>query len=502
MQTQIHVVGAGLSGLVAAVTAAEAGAEVTVYERGPAPGRDPVDTADGAYVCDPGPHCLYADGVLWRWFAARDLLPDLVALPWSTRRFVRDGALHRTPHPRTLAAAGALAATSARSGAPHDRSFLQWARRRVGARAAAELALLATAVTWHPSPGDLPAERVWMRLRRQLAVPAVTWTVRDGWRELVGRLAAYAQSCGVLIAVDHELGAGTLPPRPVVLATGASGVGSVGAQAAPPSTSRIVCVDVGCRRRDADPVHVTDVSADTTTPGGVTAAVVVQRPSASSTRRAPLGRDLLQAAVPVDATVSDAEAVARIEATLDVAFWRWRERTTWRRDRVLHHGDPVVPGDPSGGVFVAGDGTGAAGMLAEVAVNSAVAAARDARDWASHLLVPEGWPATVQDSIVRLREVAASLPAAGVAETVVDAPYDTVWREQPADEAAPGLRLRVDTTGVAGRIHGVAAVPDDAARTRIGVLVGTRTAGTSRLVQLLERLAQRDAAAIVRRGHT
>jgi hypothetical protein len=241
----------------------------------------------------------------------------------------------------------------------------------------------------------------------------------------------------------------------------------------------------------------------------VTAAVVVQRPSATSTRRAPLGRDLLQAAVPVGPAVSDADAVARIEATLDVAFPRWRERTTWRRHRTLHCGDTVgrggparAAGAPTDGVFVAGDGTAAGGMLAEIAVNSAVDAARDARDWAAHLLVPEGWPGTVQDSIARLREVAATLPAAGVAEAVVDAPFDTVWREQPADEAARGLRLRVDTTGVAGRIHGVAAVPDDAGRTRIATLVGTRAAGTSRLVAVLERLARRDASAIARRGHT
>jgi phytoene dehydrogenase-like protein len=72
--SQITVVGAGLAGLTAAITCAEAGANVSLLEAHSALGGR-ARSSDGSYKANFGPHVLYKDGPLWEWLLERKLLP-------------------------------------------------------------------------------------------------------------------------------------------------------------------------------------------------------------------------------------------------------------------------------------------------------------------------------------------------------------------------------------------------------------------------------------------
>ncbi|WP_181787827.1 FAD-dependent oxidoreductase, partial [Streptomyces phytophilus] len=92
---RISVIGGGLAGLAAAITAAEAGARVTLYEAHNSLGGR-ARTADAPYRTNEGPHALYYRGPHWAWLKQRDLLGPLAPIPpmeGSRFRFRRDGRL-------------------------------------------------------------------------------------------------------------------------------------------------------------------------------------------------------------------------------------------------------------------------------------------------------------------------------------------------------------------------------------------------------------------------
>ncbi|SCE05224.1 NAD(P)-binding Rossmann-like domain-containing protein [Streptomyces sp. DpondAA-D4] len=134
---RIHVVGGGLAGLAAAVTAAESEAPVTLYEAHHTLGGR-ARTASGPYLTNEGPHALYHRGPHWAWLRQRGLLGPMASVPLvegARFRFHRGGVLRRTP-PLALFR---LARRPVRT-APVDHDFLSWATRQVGedgARAAA-----------------------------------------------------------------------------------------------------------------------------------------------------------------------------------------------------------------------------------------------------------------------------------------------------------------------------------------------------------------------------
>ena len=102
----VTVIGGGLGGLAAAITAAEMGASVTLHEahrtlggrwrstpvRKPArprlgkdltPPRE-LDPTDGAvYRAHEGPHVIYRDGPIWPWLRERGLLGVACGVPLS-----------------------------------------------------------------------------------------------------------------------------------------------------------------------------------------------------------------------------------------------------------------------------------------------------------------------------------------------------------------------------------------------------------------------------------
>ena len=72
MRTHLTIVGGGIGGLVTAVSAREAGLDVTLYEaRKDLGGR--ARTTPGAYRANWGPHVIYGDGPLWTWLDQRGL---------------------------------------------------------------------------------------------------------------------------------------------------------------------------------------------------------------------------------------------------------------------------------------------------------------------------------------------------------------------------------------------------------------------------------------------
>src|SRR5580658_9449220 len=98
--SEITVIGGGVAGLTAAITCAEGGADVRLFEAHETLGGRARST-DGSYKANLGPHAIYKGGVLWSWLTERNLMPPLARPRLTGYRFHYEGAVHRTP-PVTL----------------------------------------------------------------------------------------------------------------------------------------------------------------------------------------------------------------------------------------------------------------------------------------------------------------------------------------------------------------------------------------------------------------
>ena len=157
----ITIVGAGVAGLTAAITCAEAGAPVVLLDAHAAPGGR-ARSLDGPYRANLGPHVLYSDGPFWGWLQERKLLPPVAGVPLTGLRLRWDGAIHRTPPFALLPAMLRLRGRRA----PVDESFRAWAARHADERTAALLSAFAGVYTFHHDPGELSAAFVWERTSR------------------------------------------------------------------------------------------------------------------------------------------------------------------------------------------------------------------------------------------------------------------------------------------------------------------------------------------------
>ena len=92
----ITIVGAGVAGMTAAISLAEAGAPVVLFDTREAPGGR-ARSLDGPYRANLGPHVLYKDGAMFRWLGERALLPPIAGVPLTGLRLRWGGELHRTP---------------------------------------------------------------------------------------------------------------------------------------------------------------------------------------------------------------------------------------------------------------------------------------------------------------------------------------------------------------------------------------------------------------------
>ena len=369
---RITVIGGGLAGLTAAISAAEQGVDVVLLEAHAELGGRARST-DGPYKVNLGPHALLASSPFWRWLGERALLPPHVRPPLSGVRFRWDDDIRRVP-----AVGAAVAALRLRGReAPIELDFRSWAGQQVGLRAADQLAHSAGIYTYHHDPGELSAAFVWEPLVRGLlsAPPAARFPV-GGWGRIVERMAARAVDLGVELRCDER--ATELPEPPVIVATElADARALLGDDGLEWLSGHAVCLDFAVTHRRGDPFVVVDLQE----------TGWVERYTASDPTLAPDGEELIQAMMPVRPGEPADAATRRLERLLDQAFVDWRDRVTWRRRQVLRGRSSALdmPGqswrdrpavDRGGGVFLAGDMVAAPGCLSEISWASAIEASR------------------------------------------------------------------------------------------------------------------------------
>jgi glycine/D-amino acid oxidase-like deaminating enzyme len=371
---EITVVGGGIAGLCAAITAAEEGAGVRLLEaRAELGGR--ARSTDGPYRANLGPHVLYKDGAPWAWLSERSLLPPTNGIPLGSMKFHHQGSLRRTP---PLASVPAVLKLRGRK-APQDISFREWATRHAGAEAAELLSMGAGVYTFHHDPGELSAAFIWQRTVRTLLTPppAVRYVV-GGWNAYVDVLEGRARELGV--AIETQARAESLPPGVVIVATElADAARLLDDDGLRWPSGHAVCVDLGVRRRRGDPFVVSDLDA----------AGWIERFSAADHTLAPDGEDLIQGQMPIAPGEDPEQAGARLDRLLDLSHQDLQGRITWRRRQVMDARTGALdrPGtswrdrpavDRGHGVYLAGDCVAAPGLLSEVAWASGVEAGRSA----------------------------------------------------------------------------------------------------------------------------
>ncbi|KOG16116.1 FAD-dependent oxidoreductase [Streptomyces viridochromogenes] len=378
---RITVIGGGFAGLTAAITAAEAGAKVTVYEAHHTLGGW-ARTAEGPYRTNEGPHALYSGGPHWAWLKQRDLIGPLAPIPpleAARLRLRHRGVLRRTPPFAML--------KLLRRGlpqAPVDVDFQTWATGIAGEEGARAAAHYSAVALFHHDPGALSAAFVWERLRRATKLPPEAHYPQGGWATMIDRMAARAWNLGVrmetLSRVDSldDLDGLQSPATdaPVIVATSLDAARRLLKDDSLTWTSgRTALIDLAVRTRRGDAFAVSDLDE----------TGWLERFTAQDRSLAPAGEQLIQGQFPIAPHETRADGIARAEQLLDLGFPGWRERVTWRRESVAsgRTGAVDLPGtswrdrpavDRGDGIYLAGDQVAAPGVLSEVSFNSALTA--------------------------------------------------------------------------------------------------------------------------------
>jgi phytoene dehydrogenase-like protein len=367
---EITVVGGGIAGLTAAISCAEGGASVRLFEASDMLGGR-ARSVDGPYKANLGPHVLYKDGPLWRWLEDRDLLPPYAGPPLGTVRLRWQREIRRTP---PLAAIPSVLRLRGRE-APSDRSFREWVTEHCDQRSAAMLSGFAGVYTFYHAPGDLSAAFVWERMKRVLGMPPSVRFIVGGWSSLVSTLERRVRDLGVVVETGHRVE--RRPAGAVIVAIELDQARQLLADSSLQWPSgRTLCLDLGLRHRRGDPVVVSDMDE----------AGWIERFSASDRSLAPAGEELIQAQMPIRPDEDIETAATRLERLLDGSLPERRARETWRRRQVMdgRTGALDFPGttwmdrpaiDRGDGVFLAGDRVAAPGLLSEVSWASATEAA-------------------------------------------------------------------------------------------------------------------------------
>lgn len=377
--TPVTVVGGGLAGLVAAITAAEHGATVRLLESHATLGGRARSTPP-PFVANDGPHVLYADGAGWAWLRERSLHRPARRLPVRASlaiKFRTEGAARALP-PR-----GVLRLLAARNRpAPVDLDFRSWVASAFGDRTAAQASSAAGVVTFTADPGRLSAAFVWERLVRATNPLGGPRYAGGGWGGLVDRLADHARALGVEVVCDARVD--ELPAPPVIVATSIPAARRLLATPleTPAASGRTALLDVGVSVRSGPEAGLFAVS-DLDESGWV------EQYSWADPALAPDGSALFQAQMPIREGETGGQARERAERLLELASPGWRTRLVWRRDATAagRSGALDLPGftwrdrpavDQGDGIFLAGDEVAAPGLLGEVSVGSAVRAGRAA----------------------------------------------------------------------------------------------------------------------------
>lgn len=375
---RIHVIGGGLAGFTAAITAAESGALVTVHEAHHTLGGR-ARTAEGPYLTNEGPHALYRRGPHWTWLDRRNLLGPTTTVPpleAARLRFRHHGALRRLPPLAVLRLSRRSAAQ-----VPVDTDFRTWATAQTGEDGARSAAHYAAVALFHHDPGSLSAAFVQERLHRAAALPPEARYPIGGWAQVVDRMASRAWNLSVRIETATRIDTAALDALartgPVVVATSLDAARTLlGDPALTWASGRTALIDLAVRTRRGDAFAVSDLDA----PGWI------ERFTAQDRTLAPDGQQLLQGQFPLAPDESRTAGAARAEELLDLGYPGWRERTVWRREALATGRTGAVdhPGttwrdrpaiDRGNGIYLAGDQVAAPGLLSEVSFNSGIEAA-------------------------------------------------------------------------------------------------------------------------------
>ena len=366
----ITVIGGGLAGLAAAITCAEGGSDVKLFEAHQELGGRARST-DGPYKANLGPHAIYTGGTLWDWLTQRNLMPPIARPPLTGVRFRYSGAVHRTP-PLSLIPPGLRLRGRV---APVDQDFRSWVADHADVRTADFLSALAGVYTFYHDPGELSAAFVWERTQRLLLSPRPTARfIIGGWTNLVDALERRARDLGVQIITGERIDALPGPPAIVALELHEAQTLLKDDTLRWPS-GRTVCLDLGLRDRRGDPWIVSDLES----------AGWIERYTAQDPSLAPPGEALVQGQMPIRPDESTDAAATRLEELFDASYEAWRERITWRRRQVMdgRSGALDLPGstwrdrpaiDRGDGIFLCGDQVAADGCLSEVSFASAIRA--------------------------------------------------------------------------------------------------------------------------------
>lgn len=368
----ITIVGGGIAGLTAAITAGEGGAAVRLLEAHDSLGGRARSMA-GPYRANLGPHVIYKDGPFWSWLAERELLPRYSGPPLAGIRFRWQGEIRRTPPLGTVPAVLRLRGREA----PVDQDFRGWVTSHADERTAAMLSAAAGVYTFHHDPGELSAAFVWKHsVRVLLSPPPTARYLQGGWSSLIDALADRARRLGVEIETGHAVE--SLPEGPTILATELGRASELlGDDSLSWPGGHTVCIDLGLEHRRGDPFIVSDLDE----------SGWIERFSAADPSLAPAGEELVQAQMPVRPGESSEGAALRLERLLEAAFADLRGREAWRRRQVMdgRSGPLDFPGkswrdrpavDRGDGVFLAGDMVAAPGLLSEVSWASGAEAGR------------------------------------------------------------------------------------------------------------------------------
>jgi hypothetical protein len=385
--TSVTVIGGGLGGLAAAITAAEAGASVTLHEAHrtlggrwrSTPVRKKVAANPGedstGYRAHEGPHVIYRDGSIWAWLKERRLLGVTCRVPLGAVarfQFWHEGRLRRVPPVGFIRALR----ISHRRDVPIDQSFRAWASKLVGEEAA-EMGASASGVgIFYHDPGSLSAAFVAERLSRVYSIPPPASYRQGSWGAMFEEIAAYAGGLEVIIELGSRVS--SIGQGITIVATELESARVLlGDDNLSWPSGRAALLDLGVRRDQHDLFVVSDLEA-----AGWLENFTMPDPTI-----APEGEHLVQMQMPIDAETSKADGVARLETIADHALPGWRERTTHRLESLANARTGAIdfPGtswrdrpaiDRGDGVFLVGDRVAAPGLLSEVSLNSGVRAAQ------------------------------------------------------------------------------------------------------------------------------
>jgi phytoene dehydrogenase-like protein len=360
---EVTIIGAGLSGLVAAIQIAEGGVPVVLHEAGAQiGGRARTDAS--LHRVNLGPHALYRRGAFGAWLIENDLLPPVRYPSVTGLRLFKDGRARRM-----VAGLPRVLRSSSRE-APTDESYRGWATREFGAKFA-ELAIAFAALpTYHHDPGILSAAFVQERIARSSEWRPV-WYFQGGWIKLIESLAARAEEVGVEIVTRSKVS--KLPEGPCVVATNLSTAAALLDEPDldwPSSDSALL--DIALQSRWSDPTAVL----------GIDDHAYITSISSGDPSVAPKSETLLQGVTGIRDGEDPSVARERIHRLLDGAFKNWRDRVVWKRTGVTRAA--VGPADPPGtswrdrpaidrgrGRWLIGDRVAAPGILAETCFESA-----------------------------------------------------------------------------------------------------------------------------------